>query len=510
MRVRLRLALIALHRWMGVALVSLFLLWFPSGIVMMYWSFPEVTGRDRLQHAEPLNPPDVRLTPAEALRRAELVDTPLSTRIDTFDGRPVYRFRDADGETVIYADTGEPQLEVSAAMRRRIAAAWTRQPADSALESALVEVDQWTVGGSLRTLRPLWKYSWPGGDEVYVAGATGEVVQATTRSSRIAAYLGAIPHWLYFTPIRRHAPQWSRLVIWTSGIATAAAIIGIVIGIWMYSPRRRYRYAGSPTSIPYRGQKRWHMLLGLIFGIAAATWAFSGMLSMDPFPRRDDLQQGLTRRALVTALRSAPQLERFDAKTPRQALEQLGRDDVAELELTSFAGRPLYVATLTGGDTMLVPIDGATMHAFSFEEIADVVRSAIAPAAVTDIHLVNEYDAYYLDRRGEMPLPVVVARVADAATTTYYIDPATAQVVGAYSRGDWAERWLYHGLHSLNFPWLYTHRPLWDIVVLTLLAGGTALCVTSFILAWRVLGRTLRPRRNISSTATEDLIPQTD
>ena len=52
--------------------------------------------------------------------------------------------------------------------------------------------------------------------------------------------------------------------------------------------------------------------------------------------------------------------------------------------------------------------------------------------------------------------------------------------------------WLYNGLHTLNFPWLYNHRPLWDIVVITFMVGGTALCVTSLILAWRVLGRKLR------------------
>ena len=52
-------------------------------------------------------------------------------------------------------------------------------------------------------------------------------------------------------------------------------------------------------------------------------------------------------------------------------------------------------------------------------------------------------------------------------------------------------RWLYHGLHSLDFPWLYKYRPLWDIVVITLMLGGTAVCVTSLMLAWRVLARKL-------------------
>jgi hypothetical protein len=35
------------------------------------------------------------------------------------------------------------------------------------------------------------------------------------------------------------------------------------------------------------------------------------------------------------------------------------------------------------------------------------------------------------------------------------------------------------------------YRPLWDIVVISLMLGGTALCVTSLMLAWRVLARKL-------------------
>ena len=76
----------------------------------------------------------------------------------------------------------------------------------------------------------------------------------------------------------------------------------------MYSPSKRYRYAGMPSSIPYRGQKRWHTVLGLIFGVATITWAFSGMLSMDPFPSRetgggrDGFDAGLADAALVEHL----------------------------------------------------------------------------------------------------------------------------------------------------------------------------------------------------------------
>jgi hypothetical protein len=85
-----------------------------------------------------------------------------------------------------------------------------------------------------------------------------------------------------------------------------------------------------------------------------------------------------------------------------------------------------------------------------------------------------------------------MALTNDSEATRYYIDPKTASVVGTYSNGNWVNRWLYHGLHSLSFPFLYNHRPLWDIVVITFMVGGTALCVTSLVLAWRAVGKKLR------------------
>jgi hypothetical protein len=86
---------------------------------------------------------------------------------------------------------------------------------------------------------------------------------------------------------------------------------------------------------------------------------------------------------------------------------------------------------------------------------------------------------------------VILARTNDAEQTRYYIDPRTARVVAMYGSPNWTSRWLYHGLHSLDVPWLYNHRPAWDIVVITFMLGGTALGVTSLMLAWRVVGRTL-------------------
>jgi hypothetical protein len=488
--------LVFVHRWLGVALCLVFLLWFPSGIGMMYWGYPDVSADDRLDRAPALDRTKILLSPAEAYARLDRSAPPPSqARLSMFDGRPVYRFRVGGSGATVFADTGEERGDVSMDMVARIAAGWTKQPANTARVDEVTEVDQWTLQTNIGNVQPLWKYTWPNGEQVYVSQATGEVVQYTTRASRLGAYAGPITHWFYFTPLRKHGLQWSTVVIWSSGIGTFAALLGIVVGVWMYSPRKRYRYDDAPTGVPYRGQKRWHMVLGLIFGVATATWAFSGMLSMEPFPLSSGGEPDDPRAEIVgqiqQSLRSRMNVEAFAAKDPRDALAQLANLQVKELEWTTVAGAAVYMATLAGGDTRIVPVDGEPVRELDHDALIDFVRKVAGPDGLVEARVLDEYDAYYLDRRRERPLPVILARIDDAEQTRLYIDPKTARLVGGYRASDWATRWAYHGLHSLDFPWLYNYRPAWDILVMTFMLGGTALCVTSLVLAWRVLGRTI-------------------
>ena len=500
---------IFVHRWLGVTLCLVFLLWFPSGIGMMYWEYPSVSADDRLERSPGLDRSRILLSPAEAYATLDASRPPGQVRLNTFDGRPVYRFRAGRGESIVYTDTGEEQGEVSMDMVHRIASAWTSQPASAARVEPVDEVDQWTVQTRIGNLQPLWKYTWPNGEQVYVSQASGDVVQYTTTASRLGAYVGPITHWFYFTPLRKHGLEWSRVVIWSSGIGTFAALLGIVVGIWMYSPRRRYRYDGAPTSIPYRGQKRWHMVLGLIFGIATATWAFSGMLSMEPFPLptgRGAGGRGDGAARIQQALQTRMDFDAFSEKHPREALAQIANLQVRELDLTSVAGEPVYMATLGRGDTRIVPVRGEPLRELNREGIIDFITKAAGPDGVAEVRVMEQYDAYYLDRRRQRPLPVILARVNDDEQTRVYIDPKTARVVGGYRASDWITRWAYHGLHSLDFPWLYNYRPAWDFVVIAFMLGGTALSVTSLILAWRVLGRKLAGPR-AARAASSDVLP---
>jgi len=64
--------------------------------------------------------------------------------------------------------------------------------------------------------------------------------------------------------------------------------------------------------------------------------------------------------------------------------------------------------------------------------------------------------------------------------------PVTAGLLRRVNANDRAERWLFSSLHHLDFPVLRT-RPLWDIVVVLPMLGGTALSATGVYLAfWRI------------------------
>jgi len=503
--------LIVVHRWLGVALCALFLLWFPSGIGMMYWGMPAISARDRLERAPDLESAKVALSPEEAAARIDVKPAPGQVRLNSFDGRPVYRFGGGRGseEEIVYADTGEVQETAPLDMRNRAAGAWTGLPASAATIESVTEPDQWMVGNRLRDLRPLWKYSWPDGQQLYI-GESGEVLLHTTRGSRLAAYVSAIPHWLYFTPLRKHQPVWIRFATYSAMIGTVGAIVGIVIGVWMYSPSRKYRFAGAPSRIPYRGQKRWHTILGLVFGLATVTWTFSGSLAFLPFPPPPATPNQGARQAapvrppqgqrgrqagnvgLANAFRGRVQIDDFASVHPRDLLAAHPDLRVKEVEFTSFNGRPYYKANLGDGSVRTISLDGKVIGEFDRKAIVDIVRRLAPDAKAVEVRTLDQYDLYYLDRKRERPLPVILALMHDAKNTRYYIDPKTATIVGTFNNDNRWRRFFYNGLHSLNFPWLYNYRPLWDIVVITFMVGGTALCVTALVLAWRAVGKKLR------------------
>jgi hypothetical protein len=477
-----RKQLILYHRWMGVVFSLLFAMWFASGLVLMYWPYPEVSAESRLEKSAAIEPGRVTVGLEEAAKLAG-VDQPDRVRLTMLDGRPVYRFHSGRMQTLVYADRLERFEGLSREEAVRVASAWTGQSAGAArFEGAMTEEDQWTLNKAVRPLRPFLKFSWPDGEEVYLSQVSGEVMQHTTRADRIGAWLGAIPHWLYFTPLRKETPVWRALVIALSFAGTLMTLFGIVVGIWLYSPSKRFRFASGPSSIPYAGWKRWHTIIGLVFGLATFTWILSGMFSMNPMQWSPEFgPSGEMTRALQGTRWSSGL---FTSEAVGAVLERARVARVKEMELGLSAGRGVYFLRSSAKDVVRMEAGGEPSRGVSLEWARTQVERAMPGAKLVESRVVNVYENYYVSRDGKLPLPVYYFEFDDPERTMHYVDAATGKVVESFvTRSRW-NRWLYHGLHSIDLPWLYANRPGWDVAVIVPMLGGCALCVTSVWIAW--------------------------
>jgi len=66
------------------------------------------------------------------------------------------------------------------------------------------------------------------------------------------------------------------------------------------------------------------------------------------------------------------------------------------------------------------------------------------------------------------------------------------QIAGQIDRGGRIQRWLYHGLHSLDFSFWYRSRGVWEIGMIGLNLGGAAVSGIGLWLGIKRIGRSLR------------------
>ena len=518
--------LILVHRYLGIPLSVLFVVWFASGIVMMYTGdMPRLTPELRLERLPELDFDRIVLAPASAARRAHLSPTPQRASLLTVMERPAYRF---DGVTV-FADTGERLDEVGPTAAAAVASRFTGRP-PRAVEYAgtLAEPDQWTLVE--RRQLPLHKLviDDESGTELYVSPRTAEVAMLTTRRSRALAWMGAIPHWIYFTALRTNQPLWYDIVVWTSTLGCLLAVIGLVLGVTQFRWRLRRgdnrSTGGIRSRIPYAGWMRWHYLTGVVFGLVTLTWVFSGLLSMDPYGWNNAAGLEVPRDALSGGRLD---LADFPAMDGRAWERVAGGQPVKEIELLRIQDDPYYVVRAGAGPVetagvlpdrgtnvdgggeapgpLLVAADTLALRKelFSPESLLKRLTEAVPGVPVVESELLSDYDAYYYargySRERQAPLPVLRVKFGDPMETWVYVDPALGRVIAREHRFSRIERWLFNGLHSLDFAFWYDRRPLWDIGVIALSLGGLA---SSGIGLWIGCGRIRRALgRGLSRTS---------
>lgn len=489
---RLKRWVVLVHLYLGVVLAALFVMWFATGIVLMYAPFPGF-GADRDYAALPA----LDCTRCTATLEAVLAGIPerkplTPVRMGMDEDRPVVRYASATGQLhVIGAEDLRPlpPLDVAGAARR--AAARLRLPATTPWSAEVIaRPDQWTVEKVIRDQLPLVRVQFAdaAGTRGYVSVHGRELVTHSTRRERFFAWIGAIPHWLYPRLLREHVRWWVWTIVVIGALGTVMATAGVAVGAWQARWRARQRGDGRPLAFtPYRTWwMRWHHRIGLAFGVVTCTWIFSGMMSVTPFdwspgdrPTAAE-RSAFAGRVLDDAVTTVPVR---DAVT---ALLERSHGALREVEPRVVGGQLRWVGY--DADGRALPIDAGLRDAtLTPDDIATLVRGMRPDAAMAAVERLDREDAYYYTGMSghRRALPVVRVRMNDADATTYYVDPARLDVVmRQVGRSRW-ERWLYHGLHDFDFATLTARRPLWDVVVIVLCLGGLALSVTGIVGAWR-------------------------
>jgi hypothetical protein len=473
---RWRQVLVSTHRWLGIAGCLLFIAWFSSGIVMIYARMPELDPGERAALLGPLDFTTAQVAPSAAVADRSVV---ARLRIGMLHGRPVYRALAGGRWTTIFADTAE---RLDALTREQATAEAARLPhaatASIRYDARIEEPDQWTL--QTRALLPMHRIEIGDADDtiVYVSERTGEIEMRTTARERRIAYLGAVLHWLYFTPLRRHTALWTQTIIWLSVAGCVLSLTGLAWGLMV--ARRS----------PYAGIMRWHHYAGLIFGATTFTWIFSGLLSMEPWDWHPATAPTRAQRDAVTG--GPLRLDLVTIDSLRTAVAALAAEGAGELEIAQFRGEPHLIAE--GRLRSLRHPARASIARFDDDAIESAAREAMPGTPIVEATWLHDYDSYYYDRRGgRLQLPVLRVKFADSNRTWLYLDPARGAIVRKEERLTRLNRWLYHGLHSLDFPFLYARRPLWDIAMIVLSLGGLASAVTSVAPAWKRLKRIAKP-----------------
>jgi hypothetical protein len=474
--------LILIHRYLGTGIGILMVGWCLTGVVMMYVRYPLLTHTERLRRLQPLDWRGCCDVSAASLPDDAAV---AGFEIESLAGRPVLhvQFAGRSGQLIdlidghaIAAVSQQQAADIAARYRPEIANYSDAGTAPPPRLVGLITYDQWTVSGEFNRLRPLYRFALDDllGTQVYVSAKTGQVVQVTTRHQRFWNWLGTVPHWLYFAQLRHDAAVWIQVVIWTSMAGCFLVLFGIYIGLRQFLRRPAGRWSA------YRGLLYWHHLAGLIFGLFALTWVVSGLISMNPWGFLDGDGSNSAIDDLLGPPMSVVQVKQVLRTLPTATFAS----GVVAIESTRLWGQPYLLVTTSAGARRRFGVDGnpAPLVSADWHKVAATLGGATAAAA----ELLTTGDRYYYSRPG-VPKPFPVRRVVlnDGHQTRYYLDPITAaprEVID--SDGRWY-RWLHVGLHTLDFSTAMRSRPMWDVLMLILLAGVTAICGAGTWLGWR-------------------------
>jgi hypothetical protein len=456
-------------------------MWCLSGMVMVVSGYPSLAEAERAAALAPIDWQACCALP----EAAEAARTPVvSARLRMLAGAPTLELRTGAEDSPRLHDlkAGRTISRIDAALARATAADAGRRLGLGPPSSIRPIVrDQWTVAGEFNADRPLWRvaFSDPRRTELYLSSRTGALVQKTTVGQRFWGWLGATPHWLYFTGLRQHVGTWNAVVVWTSLVGCFLAATGLYVGVASLG-------RGGRLS-PYRGVHLWHHLIGAVFGVLLLTWVASGLVSMNPW---GFLDSGRLDIAAARAQIEGPPQTWGQARVGLQRLAVL-QPAAVDVRTAPFDGKLYFLAQDSEGGVRRLDAQGLA-DPLTPEDLAKAGPRLAGASPVISQGLIAQSDAYYFSHHETVRLPAWRVVVGDAQKTRYYLDPSSGALVFAADADVRGYRWLHEAPHRWDFIPGLRRGPAWAVLVLTLMAGVSAAALTGVWLSFKAVARDLR------------------
>jgi len=498
--------LFLIHRWSGVVLALLMLLWFVSGLVIVYSSQMTQNRAQQWARAESLLPEAGWLSLGEAWQRSSAGRAELASgkreqtgeisiheaRLVRQAGSPVWLIEDSRGQRIALSANDGDVRKVSPEEAVSIAEQWVIAGGEASVTVRYVEtLENPSILRNQEALKPFHRIALAGqaGGELLISERTGEVVHASTRLERGMYWAGNWLHLFRFLDLAGLGEKRVDVLLWLAAGAFVATLTGLIVGWLRWRPGLfgKGTYAEGRVH-PYKvSWFRWHFWAGLLGGALVFTWTLSAYLNGNPWqifspanPNRAEMASYVGK-ALPAAMRDWHP-EQSAAVSP----------EVVELAWRHLGGESVLLACQRDGQRF--PL-AAGVSRFSEASVSKAAQRLVGSFEVADLALQTEYDSYYYPRHGrglvDRPLPVLRVALADDAGTRVYVDPQDGRLLLRQDQSRRVYRWLWSALHHWDFGWLYL-RPVWDVWMLTWIGFGLVLSVTSLVLAWRRLTATFR------------------
>ncbi len=447
------------------------LIWFLTGIVLIFTGYPHASREKRFLHLETFSPQEIQniQAPDSSFKG--------SVELEKYLGQSVYRVSSGRKTQKVYnAQTLEPIKTFTIEQADQLSMSYTQSTSHKILISN--QLDQWVPWSYYKSLLPFYKcyMNDDAHSVVYVSQKTGSIIQKTTRKERWIAYFSAIPHWVYFVSLRNQMGLWKTIMIILSVLGLLASISGIAVGIYRkkkksITPYKKFNY-------------KWHHIFGYFFGVFVFTFILSGLISITNIP---DWMVGVSKKEKITWDQKLD-LTKSKSIAPSAIYKAIkNKEGIRKIEWKTIFNTPYYLVYY---NDYQVP-EAYFLKNGSVQPANEYELSAIKKQAQEkfgkynpEVSIQKGYDNYY-SSNAMLYIPQTAYKVVlnDDAKTWLYINPQTGEEILRYNKNKRVRRWLYRALHTFNFQFLKEMDWLRKTLLIIVSIAGIIICYTGLILS---------------------------